>query len=317
MAFPARSGARRPATLLAAFVMVAGLLLGGCGGSEDDTTTTQTATTASGQTIRIGSKNFTEQTILGELYRQALEAKGFDVVLKPDIGSSELIHRALRRGVLDMYPEYIGVLLSEVARKTERPPSATAAYRVAQAYERQSGFTLLEQTPFSDANALAVKPVFARRHGLRTIADLRKLKGNVQIAALAEFETRFEGLEGLDEVYGLDNLRVVAVEDDGRYAALESGRSDVASVFTTESQLAGDDYVVLGDPRRLFASGHVAPIISDMVLEAHGDELRAAIDAVTGTLTTPLMREMNAEVVAEKRAPAAVAAKFLRAHNLL
>ena len=308
---------RRPAILLAALAIVAGLLLGGCGGSDDDAATTDTATTPAGATIRIGSKNFTEQTILGELYRQALEAKGYDVVLKPDIGSSELIHRALRRGVLDMYPEYIGVLLSEVAHKTERPPNATAAYRLAQAYEGRSGFTLLAQTPFSDANALAVKPAFAARHGLSTIADLRKLEGSVKIAALAEFETRFEGLDGLDEIYGLDNLRVVPVEDDERYAALESGRSDVASVFATESQLAGDDYVVLGDPRRLFASGHVAPIISDKVLAAHGDDLRSAIDAVSATLTTPLMREMNAEVVAGKRAAAAVAAKFLRARDLL
>ena len=308
---------RRPPGRLASFAVVVGLLLAGCGGSDDDSAATDTATTPAAATIRIGSKNFTEQTVLGELYRQALEAKGFDVVLKPDIGSSELIHRALRRGVLDMYPEYIGVLLSEVARKTERPPNATAAYRVAQAYERESGFTLLEQTPFSDANALAVKPAFAKRHDLRTIDDLRKLKGTVRIAALPEFETRFEGLDGREEVYGLRNLRVVAVDGDDRYAALDSGRSDVASVFTTESQLAGGDYVVLGDPRRLFASGHVAPIISDKVLETHGDKLRTAIDAVSRTLTTPLMREMNAAVVVEKRAPAAVASEFLRKHDLL
>jgi osmoprotectant transport system substrate-binding protein len=303
--------------LLAVLAIAAGLFVAGCGGSDDDTARTNTATTASGETIRIGSKNFTEQTILGELYRQALEAKGYDVVLKPDIGSSELIHRALRRGVLDMYPEYIGVLLSEIAHKTERPPSAKAAYALAQAYERQSGFSLLDQTPFSDANALAVKPAFAQRHGVRTIADLRKLKGNVKIAALPEFETRFEGLDGLDEVYGLRRLRVVPVEGDERYAALEGGRSDIASVFTTESQLADRDYVVLGDPRRLFASGHVAPIISDKVLAVHGDGLRAAIDAVSAKLTTRLMREMNAAVVDDKQAPAAVAAKFLRDQDLL
>jgi osmoprotectant transport system substrate-binding protein len=306
----------RSAAVLAVLGVAICVLLSGCGGSDDDTPTTGTTTTAGGPPIRIGSKNFTEQTILGELYRQALEAKDYDVLLKPDIGSSELIHRALRRGVLDMYPEYIGVLLSEVARETERPPNPTAAYQLAQEYENKSGFTLLAQTPFSDTNALAVKPEFARRHKLETVADLRKLKGSVRIAALAEFETRHEGLVGLDEVYGLRNLRVVAVEDDERYSTLESGGSDVALVFTTESQLAGDDYVVLADPRGLFASGHVAPIISDEVLEAHGSGLRSTIDAVTRTLTTPRMREMNAAVVVRKQSPAAVADAFLRGRGL-
>ena len=106
--------------------------------------------------------------ILGELYRQALEAKGYDVVLKPDIGSSEIVHRALRRGALDMYPEYIGVLLSEVAQE-HRPPAAATPRPTTprQAFERRNGFTLLAQTPFADANALAVKPPFARRHRLQ------------------------------------------------------------------------------------------------------------------------------------------------------
>jgi osmoprotectant transport system substrate-binding protein len=308
---------RRPARRLAALVVAAGLLVGGCGGSGGATATTHTATTTAGTTIRIGSKNFTEQTILGQLYRQALQAKGYHVVLKPDIGSSELIHRALRRGVLDMYPEYIGVLLSEVAHKTERPPNATAAYRVAEEFENSSGFSLLTETPFADTNALAVKPAFARQHGLRTIADLRKLKGTVKVSALAEFETRYEGLVGLAKVYGLRHLRVVPVEDNGRYSALDRGRSDVASVFTTESQLAGTRYDVLGDPRRLFASGHVAPLISDKVLATHGTDLRATIDAVTRTLTTQRMRKMNAEVVMGKRAPAKVATAFLHAQGLL
>ena len=266
--------------------------------------------------IRIGAKNFTEQTILGELYGQALEAKGFEVDLKLDIGSSEIVHRALRRGALDMYPEYIGVLLSEVAERTDRPRSDDAAYEEAKAFEMSNGFTLLAQTPFADSNALAVKPQFAKRHGLRTIADLRKLKGTVKVSALAEFDTRFEGMKGLRSVYGLRNLEVVPVEGSERYTALDDGDADVASVFTSEGQLAGDDYVVLGDPRRLFASGHVAPVVDDKVIETHGDALKTAIDAVTRVLTTDAMREMNAAVDLESREPATVAAEFLREQGL-
>ena len=304
---------RRHLAVLAALILV--IVLGGCGG--DDASSVDRTTTADGPQIRIGAKNFTEQRILGELYSRALRAKGFNIVLKPDIGSSEVIHRALQAGALDMYPEYIGVLLSEVANLRRRPRNTTAAYEAAKSFEQEHGFTLLAQTPFSDSNALAVEPEVAKRHGLRTIADLAKVKGKVTIAALAEFATRFEGLDGLRELYRLRRLRVTSVESDGRYPALESGAADVASVFTTEGQLAGDDYVVLADSRGLFASGHVAPIVSDKALAAHGPALRTAIDAVTRSLTTSAMREMNAAVDLEGRTPAAVAAEFLRARQLV
>jgi osmoprotectant transport system substrate-binding protein len=299
--------------LLAALVLV----LAGCGGGDGDGASTgERAGPPKGPSIRIGSKNFTEQTILGELYRQALEAKGFDVVLKPAIGSSEIIHRALRRGSLDMYPEYVGVLLSEVAEMRARPRSAAAAYKLAKAYERRAGFTMLAESRLSDANALGVRPAFARRHRLRTIADLRRLPGEVKVSALSEFSTRFEGLKGLRDVYGLRNLRVTVVSSDNRYRALEDGSVDVGSVFTADAQLAGDKYVVLADPRGLFASGHVAPIVSDKALATHGPDLQDSIDAVTNVLTTPAMRRMNASVDLSHRSPAAVAAEFLRAQRL-
>ncbi len=305
------------AGLVGALAVALVLLLAGCGGSDDDAPPPDATTTQTDAPIRIGAKNFPEQAILGELYSQALRAKEFDVELIPDIGSTEIIHRALRRGALDMYPEYIGVLLSEVAQERERPPSAAAAYDLAQRFERKNGFTLLEQTPFSDANALAVKPSFARRHRLRTIADLGKLEGKVRIAALAEFETRYEGLEGLEEVYELRNLDVLEVKGAERYSALDSGSTQVASVFTTESQLAGAEYVVLTDTLRLFASGHVAPIVSDELLQTRGSGLRSAVNAVTRALTTRAMRAMNAAVVVRKRSPAVVARDFLRDNDLL
>jgi osmoprotectant transport system substrate-binding protein len=306
---------RRLLVTLAALALV--LACTGCGGGGDGTSSTGTRVAPpDGPPIRIGSKNFTEQTILGELYRQALEAKGYDVVLKPAVGSTEIIHRALQHGALDMYPEYVGVLLSEIAELHARPRSAAAAYELAKAFERKRSFTMLAQTPFSDSNALGVKPQFAKRHGLRTIADLRRVPGTVRISALSEFGTRFEGLVGLRAVYGLRHLRVDAVPSEGRYRALDRGDVDVASVFTTESQLAGDRYVVLADPRGLFASGHVAPIVSDTVLETQGPGLRSAVDAVTRVLTTSAMRRMNAEVDLHKRTAAAVAREFLRAQRL-
>jgi osmoprotectant transport system substrate-binding protein len=294
------------------------LVLAACGGDDDRASSTTTVATApSGPPIRIGTKDFTEQDILGELYKQALEARGFDVVLRRNIGSSELVHQALDNGVLDMYPEYVGVLLSEVHDVTERPSSADAAYRLARRVEEERGFTLLAQTPFSDANALAVTPPFAERHNLRSIGDLRRVTPRPTIGAPREFRTRFEGLIGLREVYGLRNLRYRVVQGHARYAALDSGEIDVGVVFTTERQLERGRYTVLDDPRNLFASGHVAPVINKMVLDAHGPRLREAIDGLSARLTTSAMRRMNGAVDIDGRSPRDVAAEFLRREGLV
>jgi osmoprotectant transport system substrate-binding protein len=295
-----------------AAVLAAGAL-GACGG--DDPATPKEART-SGPPVRIGTKDFTEQFILGELYSRALRAKGFRVELKRDVGSSEIIHRALEGGALDMYPEYIGVLLSEIANRRERPRSPAAAHRAAKDFEERRGFTLLAMTPFSDSNALAVKRAFARRHDLRTIADLGQVPGTVEIGAAPEFRTRYEGLLGLTDRYRLDNLQVKSLPIGKQYAALEEGEVDVAAVFTTDGQLRGRDYVLLEDPRGLFASQRVSPVISRRALRAHGRRLTATIDAVSRRITTAAMRKMNAAVDEGRRSPGSVADAFLRSKGL-
>jgi osmoprotectant transport system substrate-binding protein len=295
------------------------LALGACGGGGNDIATTATATTPapSATPVRIGTKDFTEQYILGELYRQALEARGFVVDLKRNVGSSEIIHQALDNGVLDMYPEYVGVLLSEVANVTMRPDSPDAAYQLAKAFEQKHGFTMLAQTPFSDSNALAVKPAYAKRTGVRSIDDLKPVSPKPRIGAPKEFQARFEGLVGLRKVYGIRKPRYRVLDFGQRYSALDSGRVDVTLVFTTERQLSGGKYVVLRDPRRLFASGHVAPVISRSALQTHGRRFRETVDALSAKLTTEAMRTMNGAVDIDKRAPSDVAADFLRQQGLL
>ena len=302
---------RRLGLVLVALVL---LLVAGCGGSSE-APTGPTGGDAP-PPLRIGTKNFAEQFLLGELYKQALEAKGIPVELKENIGSSEIIHQALTDGALDMYPEYIGVLLSEVASVRRRPTSPTAAYQTAQAFERKNGFTLLGMTPFSDANALAVTPAFARRHRLRSIADLRSVPGGVRIGAPPEFRTRFEGLVGLRQRYGLRNATARPLAIGRQYAALDSGSVDVATVFTTDGQLAGGKYVVLDDPRGVFGTQHVAPIISRAALRSHGPRVQAVLDAVSRKLTATAMQRMNAAVQLQGRASAVVANEFLRANGL-
>ncbi len=300
---------------LAVAVVAALVVVGGCGGGGSGGSTTTRSDPAKAA-IRIGTKNFPEQFLLGELYKQALEARGFTVELKANIGASEIIHQALTDGALDMYPEYVGVLLSEVASVRRRPESPAAAYRLAQAFEQRQGFTMLGMTPFSDQNALAVKPAYARRHNVRTIADLRDVPGTVQIGAPPEFQTRFEGLVGLAQRYGLRNAKARPMAIGRQYGALDDGRVDVAAVFTTDGQLAGGRYVVLRDPRGVFGTQHVAPIISRAALRRYGPRLQPVIDSVSRRLTASAMRKMNAEVQIDRRATADVANDFLRREGL-
>jgi len=237
-------------------------------------------------------------------------------VLKPNLGSSEIIHEALTGGALDIYPEAIGVLLSEVANDRSRPGDPRAAYRAAKAFEERHGFTLLGMTPFSDSNALAVTPGFARRHRLRTIGDLRRVPGRVRIGAPPEFATRFEGIVGLSQRYGLRNLRTTPLAIGRQYRALDSGRVDAAAVFTTDGQLVGKRYVLLQDPRKVFGTQHVAPVVSRAALRSHGPELAQAADAVSRRLKARAMRRMNAAVMLDGREPRVVADEFLRRAKL-
>ncbi|MEY2514380.1 MAG: osmoprotectant transport system substrate-binding protein [bacterium] len=302
------------ASLMRATACTLGLLvalaLGACGGDDKG------SPKPGGGPIRIGSKNFAESTILGELYKQALESKGFDVELRSAVGPSETVNRALRNGRLDMYPEYVGVLLSEVDKITKRPPSADAAYALAKSVEEKRKLTLLGQTTFTNDNALAVTKGFAAREHVDAIPDLAGLR-KPKLLGAPEFEERYEGIQGLRRVYGLDSLDFTGWRSAGdQYPALDSGKTDVALVFTTDPQLASGRYVLLADPEGLFAKQHLAPVISQQALTAHGPKLAATINAVSALLTTPVMQGLNAGVALDKRTPRDVADEFLRAHHL-
>ncbi|MGI8728575.1 MAG: glycine betaine ABC transporter substrate-binding protein [Solirubrobacteraceae bacterium] len=293
-----------------AIAVLAALMLASCGGdgsSSDD---------AIAEPVVIGTKNFTESVILGELYGQALRAEGVSVELQRSVGSTEVINVALRDGLLDMYPEYIGVLLAEVHKIVKRPASAREAYGRAKNREEKRGFTLLEPTRLSNENALAVTRSFSRRRGARSIADLKTLRPRPLIGAAPEFQNRFEGLVGLRRRYGLTRPRFERVDTNkGRqYPLLESGRLDVALVYTTDPQLAGERYVLLSDPQGIFAEQHVAPLISQQILSEKGPRLARTLNAVSAVLTTPVMRRLNAE--AADLSPAQVADRFLRARGL-
>jgi osmoprotectant transport system substrate-binding protein len=293
------------------------LAMSACGGDDQPSgEATSTTARAKAPVVRIGTKNFTEQYILGELYRQALVAKGFKVQMKPDIGSSEVTDKALTTGGIDMYPEYIGVMLSEIAREPDRPRSPGVAYQRAKAFQEGRGFTLLAMTPFSDSNALAVRPATASKYGLKSIADLDKLPRAARIAAPPEFATRFEGAIGLAQRYGLSDLKIVPTAIGKQYGVLDDKKVDAAVVFTTDGQLSKGEYRVLADPRGVFGYQQVAPVVNRTFLRDAGPEFIATIDAVSKKLSTGAMRLMNADVGLRGAQPADVAGRFLDRQGL-
>jgi len=311
-------------TRATAVVLVAALGpgLAACGKSKKKASNVPTTPALAGKpgkgkpAVTLGDKNFTEEFVMGELYAQALRAKGFTVKVKSNIGSSELIDKALTSGKIGLYPEYTGVLLSEVAHQTKRPADEDAAYQAAKTFEEGRGATLLNKTPFFDTDAIAVKPAYAQKNGLHTVADLTKLGKKFTLAGDPVFRTRFEGMVGLKQVYGVvPTFKPVSI--GLQYKSLDTGKSDGAVVFTTDGQLQGAKYTVLQDPKNIFGFQNVAPVVSKKVLAAEGPAFAATLNSVSALLTTEAVQKMNAAVDLDKRKPADVARTFLKANGLV
>lgn len=297
-------------------VLLAAVGISACGSDKKSSTTPADQPGKGKPAVTMGDKNFTEEYILGELYAQALRAKGFSVNLKPNIGSSELIDKALTSGKIDLYPEYTGTLVSVIAKITDDPKSAEQAHRLATQFEAKRGFTTLDITPFFNADAIAVLPAYAQKHGLKTISDLKKLK-SFSFGAPPENRTRVFGVVGLHKVYGLTNLKFVPLAIGIQYRALDTGKIDTATVFTTDGALKGGKYVVLKDDKVLFGYQNVTPVVSKKVLDQQGPAFASTLNAVSAKLTNEAMQTMNAAVDLDKQQPAAVAKKFLEANGLL
>ena len=266
--------------------------------------------------VVIGTKNFTEQYVLGELYKQALEAKGYKVSLKQDIGSSELIDTAFKSGKINFYPEYIGVLVVEIA-KEKLPSTATATWAAAKAFEaaKRDG-TVLTMTPFSDTDSFGLLTATAHKLGVRTIVDMKKVK-TFSFAGFPECRTRYTCLVGLKSVYGLRQTKFVPLGGISVYTLLDNGTVTAGDVFSTDPELESNKYTVLADTKHLFGFQNVAPVVSKQLAAAAGPGFANTVNAVSATLTVAAMRAMNKAVAIDKQSPASVAAAFLKANHLI
>jgi osmoprotectant transport system substrate-binding protein len=267
-------------------------------------------------TITIGTKNFPEEYILGQLYKQALEAKGFTIKYKENIGSTELIHTALTSRKIDFYPEYTGVVVQVVHHRAQSGKTAQATYLLAKQLEAKKGITVLKPTPFFDTDVLAVTNATAKKHGLKSIGDLKKV-GAFKLGGFPECKTRNTCFLGYTKQYGLTNVTFVPLAGISAYSALDSGKVLAADVFSTDPPLGkGSKYTVLADPKHVTGFQNVVPLVRTSVSKAGGSDFEKTVNAVSAKLTQDAIVAMNKAVIVNKRPAASVAKTFLKANGL-
>ena len=285
--------------------------------------------------IVVGSKNFTEQLILGEMYAQRLTALGLPVSTSLNLGGTAVAHEALVAGQISLYPEYTGtgltVILEIPIADVQATPVAGAGndatpvgggideqvYQiVADAYQEQFDLVWLDQTPFNNTQALAVKRAFAEEQGISTISELAAIAGDLTIVAPSDFVERPDGLQGLEDFYDISFGDVLSVEPGIRYQALQEDQAQVVLAFGTDGQVAGYDLVLLEDDLGLWPPYHVAPVVRQDVLDAY-PEIADALNEIAPLLTDQVMAELNWRVDGDaKEEPADVAADFLAQNGL-
>ena len=269
--------------------------------------------------VIVGDKNFSEEFLLGQLYAQALQAKGYTVQLKPNIGGSELINTAFASNQINMYPEYLGEIVTSVA-KQPAPTSASATYNAAKQFEEsQNQGTVTLQTPFEDVDTIVTTAPYAQQHGLASVGDLGKVGPGgqgVTVAGPVEFQTRQTGLVGMKQEYNLPNLGFLPAQAGSQYQAIDQGSAQAADAFSTDYQLLGGKYTPLTDPKGVFGFQYVAPVVKQATLQAEGPEFQQTLNWVSSLLSTQAIQAMNQQVQGNGADPAAVAAQFLQANGV-
>jgi osmoprotectant transport system substrate-binding protein len=299
----------------AAFCVAFGvaLLLGGLAA-------TATSAPKPSVTISLGTKDFTEEFVLGQLYKQALEAKGIKVDYHENIGSTEIIQTALRSGKINAYPEYVGEIVQTAYHKTTGlPKTAHGWWLLAKSELAKDGYDLTNATPFYDVDAIAVRKADAQKYHLKTVADLAKLQNssnkpsNFSIGARPEFKNRSEGFLGMQKQYGITKMKYVSIANGLTYQALDQKKVFCIDVFSTDAQLASGKYTVLTDPKLIFGVQNVAVIVKKSVATS---QVVGILNAVSAKLTQAAILAMNKATQVNKQDPAKVALAFLKANHL-
>jgi glycine betaine/choline ABC-type transport system substrate-binding protein len=266
--------------------------------------------------LTIGSKNFTEQIILGEIYAQALEAAGYSVDTALNLGSEQVALQAVRDGEISGYGEYTSTALTSFfdAAPEDVPGNPQQAYQESKAEFEKEGLTAFPPTPFASANAVGTLKKTADDLGLQNVSDLEGQSQDLTLYGSPECRQRVDCLVGLEDGYGLQFKKFTPVDIGLRYTVLDKGQADLSILFTTDAQLSADadKYVILEDDRKVFPAGNVIFVTPQDVVNEAGPDYEKTITQVQSGLTVQVMQELDARVDIDRQEPADVARQYLQ-----
>jgi osmoprotectant transport system substrate-binding protein len=324
---------RKHRWLMLLALLVAALAVAGCGDDDEGDSGSNSADTSqdtsssqiqkndknSSTKVTIGSKNFTEQKVLGEIYAQALTAAGYDVSTQLNLGDEKTALKALEGGDISAYPEYTGTALLSFFGVTadELPSDEDEAYEEAKTGFEEKNLTALPPTPFVSSNEVAVTKETADRLKLEKISDLEGKSQDLTLYGSPECRQRLDCKLGLEEVYGLKFKKFVPVDIALRHEVLKKGQADVSIVFTTDPQNKREGFVLLEDDKGMFPPYNSTLVVRNDVIEKAGPDFAKTVDMVSKGLTDEVMQELNARVDLDKSTPEDVAGQYLQESGLI
>jgi osmoprotectant transport system substrate-binding protein len=267
-------------------------------------------------TVRVGSKNFTESFVIAEIYAQTLESKGLGVERRFNLGSVQIALAALQHGDIDLYPEYTGTALIDVLHQAPLRDPKAIYDAVKAAYAKLYDVTWLTASPMNDSQALATTEAIAKKYGFTTLSQLAPLAPQLRLATIPEFLSRADGLPGLQKFYGGFQFKETHSYDIGlKYDALLQGSADVATAFTTDGAIGANNLTIVQDDRHFWPAYNVAPVVRTATLAAE-PQIATILNGISPFITDVVARQMNYAVEHDKADPADVAARFLKEHSI-
>lgn len=289
--------------------------LSACGGSSNPLSSSSAGGdgSAAADSIVVGSANFPENQLLAYIYAGALTAKGVKVTTHMNIASRETYVPALEKGEINLIPEYTGNLARYLDKSASITDSETALAALKKALP--TSLVALTPAPAQDTDSIVVTQDTATKNNLKSIADLSPVAAQMVLGAPPEFKTRVDGVQGLQRVYGLTFKSFKALDEAGPLTvqALKNGQVQAANLFSTDPNIAANNFVVLEDPKHLFGAQNIVPV---MTASKATDTVKSALDAVSAKLTTDVVTKLVEKVVIEKQDASAVASQWLKDNSL-
>lgn len=261
--------------------------------------------------ISIGSKDFTEQLVLCNLYADVIEDKtDIKVNRKENLGGSEVCYEAQQKGSIDMYIEYTGTAYMNIMKKESTSDMDKVYNELKDYFKKENDFALLNRTSFNNTYTLALRPDTAKKYNLKNISDLKGVAEKLSIASTLEFLNREDGVPGLSKLYGFKFKKEIGMDGSPRYTALENDEVQVVDAFATDGLLKKFGLTVLNDDKNYFPPYHAVPVIRQDTLDEY-PEIEKVCNDLSVILTDDVMAEMNYQVDEKGREPREVAHEFL------